>query len=492
MSAMQGLRFFLNSSSRRVLSLLGGLNGSPKHDHYSDFGWPETVTFEMLKNMWERNALGRAAVEAYIEKIWEDDPQLFEIEADHPETALEKNFRVWAEDLRLWSKMAEADRRGMVGDYAGLIIQVADGLQWNQPMGLVRGLQDVWNVIPVWEDELTVAEWNLDETSRRYGEPLTYTYQEQQRPEQKNVPPVKSVTIHHSRVLLWSSTGDLEGRSILRPGYNSMLDVEKVMGGGAEGFWKNARSSLTLNMDPNANLEKLARVLGVDIGGLGDKLNEVADDFSKGFDKALVTQGIEATPVSVAMPQPEEFQDGPMKMFAASVRIPIRVLIGNVTGERASTEDEKSWAKRCNGLRDRGKKPLIKAFLNRLEVCGALPKVNWFIDWPDLTEGTTEEKLDAALKLSEMNSKSVGTGEAAPFSANDIREAAGYEAEEDPEFDEGVEEVTPPVQIGPDGLPIAPVIPQPGSPPLGQQQPGGRQPPDPSGGQGLPKGPQGV
>jgi len=246
-------------------------------------------------------------------------------------------------------------------------------------------------------------------------------------------------------------------------------------------------------MDPNANLEKLARVLGVDIGGLGDKLNEVADDFSKGFDKALVTQGIEATPIQITMPQPEEFQDGPMKMFAASVRIPIRVLIGNVTGERASTEDEKSWAKRCNGLRDRGKIPLIKTLLNRFELCGALPKVNWFIDWPDLTEGTTEEKLTAAEKLANINSKSVGTGEAAPFSANDIREAAGYEAEEDVEFDEGVAPPAP-VAIDPDGLPVpGPGIePQPGGAPPGQQEPGGRQPPDPGGNPGFPKGPQGV
>lgn len=472
MTMHSAMRFFANSTALRLRHLLGGaVNGSPKHDHYSDFGWPEVVTFPMLKNMWERNALGRAAVEAYVEKIWEDDPELFEMEDAHDPTELETRFKTWAEDVRFWSKLAEADRRGLVGDYAAVILQVADNQDWNRPLGKVRGLEDIWNVIPVWEDELTVAEWDLDQQSRRYGEPLMYSYQEKQRDDAKNQPPVRSVQIHHSRVIIWSSTGDLEGRSILRPGYNSMLDVEKVMGGGAEGFWKNARSSMTLNMDPNANLQKLAQALGVAPEGLADKLNEVADDFAKGFDKALITQGIEATPIQIAMPQPEEFQDGPMKMFAASVRIPIRVLIGNITGERASTEDEKSWAKRCNGLRDRGRKPLIKSVLNRLEACGALPAgVNWFIDWPDLTEGTTAEKMEVAFKLAEMNNKAVGTGEPAPFSANEIREAAGYDAEEELDFEEGDGLTIPPAPAspdpGPDGQPIVPgVEPGPGGAP---------------------------
>lgn len=469
MTMHSAMRFFANSTALRLRHLLGGaVNGSPKHDHYADFGWPEVVTFPMLKNMWERNPLGRAAVEAYIEKIWEDDPELFEAEEAHDPTDNELAFKRWAEDIRFWSKLAEADRRGLVGDYSAVILQVADNLDWNRPMGKVRGLQDVWNVIPVWEDELTVAEWDLDQQSRRYGEPLMYSYQEKQRDEARNQAPVRSVQIHHSRVVIWSSTGDLEGRSILRPGYNSMLDVEKVMGGGAEGFWKNARSSLTLNLDANADLAKLARALGVDATGLPDKLNEIADDFSKGFDKALITQGMEATPISVTMPQPEEFQDGPMKMFAASVRIPIRVLIGNVTGERASTEDEKSWAKRCNGLRNRGRKPLIKVILNRLEACGALQAgTDWFIEWPDLTEGTTTEKMEVAFKLSEINNKAIGTGEPVPFSANEIREAAGYDVEEELDFEEGpgVTPPTAPVLEPGTGAPITPVEPQPGGAP---------------------------
>lgn len=439
------MRFLMNSTAARMRSALASvLGGSDKHDHYKDFGWPDDISFDMLKHMWGRNPLARAAVEVHIEKVWESDPELFEAEEAHDPTPLEKAFKVWAGDTRFWQKLAEADRRSMVGDYAAVILQVADGLEWNQPLGRIRGLQDVWDVIPVWQGELKVASWELDQTSRRYGEPLTYQYQEQPRREAENQPPVRQVVIHHSRVLVWSSTGDLNGRSLLRSVYNSLLDVEKVMGGGAEGFWKNARSSLVIDITSDANLDKLAKVLGTTPAELGDKLNEVSDDFSRGFDKALITQGMTVSPVSVSMPQPGEFQDGPLKMVATGVRTPMRVLLGNLTGERASTEDEMAWAKRCNGLRDREKKPLLRAVLNMLEMCGAIPAgVNWYIEWGDLTEGSLAEKLTNAALMADINTKMVGTGEMVPFSGNEIREAAGYDAEDEPEFDEGAPPIVP-------------------------------------------------
>lgn len=435
--------FLLNSLvSRMRASALGGqFGGGPKHNHYEDFGWPEEVTFQDLQLMFTRNGLAIAAIEGHIAKIWESDPELYEAEAAHLETPLEASFKRWAEDIRLWQKLAEADRRGMVGDYSGLILQVADNLNWDQPLGQVRGLEEVWDLIPVWEDELIPAAWDTDQKSRRYGRPTSYNYQEQPlRRAKGNAPQPRQLTLHHSRVVLWSSTGDLLGRSLLRPGYNALLDAEKVIGGGSEGFWKNARQSMSLDIDTNSDMGKLARALGVGIEELGAKLNDVVDDWAKGFDKALITQGIKPETFNITMPQPAEFQDGPIHMFAASVRMPVRVMIGNVTGERATTEDELAWSKRCNSLRTKEKIPLIKTFLNRLEACGALPRVDWYIEWGDLTEGTLTERLDTAAKMADINAKMLGTGDSLPFSSDEIREAAGYDADEEDDFDEGDEE----------------------------------------------------
>lgn len=459
-------------SRLRASFLSGQFGGGPKHDHYADFGWPTEVTFSDLQTIYTRNGLAQAAVEGHIAKVWETDPELFESEEAHDPTELEETFKRWAEDLRLWQKVSEADRRSMVGDYAGLILQVADNLNWEHPLGKVRGLEDIWDLIPAWEGELTPATWDTDTKSRRYGQPITYQYTEQPIRGRAGAPSPRNLVIHHSRVIIWSTTGDLLGRSILRAGYNALLDVEKVIGGGAEGFWKNARQSLSLDVDANANLAKLAQALGVGVEELGSKLNDIVDDWAKGFDKALITQGIKPQALNITMPQPEEFQDGPMKLFAASVRMPVRVMIGNVTGERATVEDEHAWAKRCNGLREKEKRPLIKTLLNRLEACGALPTVDWYIDWADLTSGTLSERLDVAAKMAEINSKALGTGDYVPFTSDEIREAAGYDVEEEgdgPDENDGQEgeegEAEPGTEPGaePDGEtdPTAPSNPAP-------------------------------
>lgn len=456
MTAHSPRNMFMNSLVSRLRQeyLSGQFGGGPKHNHYADFGWPEQVTFADLQVMFMRNGLAQAAVEGHIAKVWETDPELFEREPAHEPTKLETEFKRWAEDFRFWQKLAEADRRGMVGDYAGLILQVADNQEWNQPLGKVRGLQDVWDLIPAWEGELIPAEWDTNTKSKRYGQPITYQYNEQQVKGRQGAPSPRQLVIHHTRVILWSSTGDLLGRSLLRPGYNALLDVEKVIGGGAEGFWKNARQSLALDIDPNSSLTKLAQALGVGETELGAKLNDVVDDWARGFDKALMTQGIKAEALNITMPQPEEFQTGPMNMFAASVRMPVRVMIGNVTGERATVEDEIAWAKRCNGLRVKEKRPLIKMVLNRLESCNALPAgIDWFIDWADLTEGTASERLDLAFKMADINSKSLGSGDFAPFSSDEIREAAGYDVEEEDtggdENDETGDTTDPSARSGP-------------------------------------------
>lgn len=470
MTALPVHQFVYNSivSRLRAETLSGQFGGSPKHDHYSDFGWPSTVVFNDLKNMYERNGLAQAAVERYVSKVWETDPEIYEAEEAHEPTEAEDAFKAWAEDIRFWQKLAEADRRGMVGDYAGLIIQIADNLEWNQPLGRVRkGLEDVWDLIPVWEIELTPAEWDDNPRSRRYGQPVTYQYQEQRVRRVTGGPAPRSLTIHHSRVILWSSTGDLLGNSILRAGYNALLDHEKVVGGGAEGFWKNARQSMTLNVDPNSDLSKLARSLSVTEAELGTKINDLVDDWTKGFDKAFITQGIEPQAHNITMPQPAEFQEGPLQLFAASVQIPVRVLIGNVTGERATVEDEIAWSKRCNSLRSKQKRPLLKRVLNLLEECGAIDQRDWFIFWTDLTEGTTEQKLDTAMKMAEINAKSLGIGDLVPFSSNEVREAAGYdvESEDDGGDEREAEKPEPPPLALPDGTLVDPAA-DPGKQPV--------------------------
>lgn len=410
-------------------SQLAAVMGDQKHDHNHDFGFPDQINFEQLYSMWDRNSLATAGVSRIAETLWRDDPAITAGEKTHDETTQEKEIRTTFDDRRLWAKLADAYQRSLVGDYAGAILRIADGQPWDQPVGRAVGIKAVWDIIPAWESQLEVADWDQDPASPRYGLPSAYQFNEVSVSDGKDRGAVRSLRIHPDRVLIMSSAGDTFGRSVLRAGFNDLITYSKVIGAGGEGFWKAARSSMTLNIDKEARLQDLAEAMGVTLDKLPDKLDEVIADFVGGYDKAFMAQGITATPLGVTLPaNPEQYYNGPLQAFAASINCPSKILIGNQTGERASTEDVKSWSATCASRRSRELLPVLRDMLQRFERWGILPAGDWTITWSDLTEPTGADKLAGAKTMAEINAASLGLGDT-PFSAQEIREQAGFEAE---------------------------------------------------------------
>lgn len=431
---MNPVRLVVNNAQRSLQAMFPGYFGAPKHNHAADFGYPDQVTFPLAFDAYCRNPLARAAVNKTVGKTWEDQPYLQEFQrdgtegGDQGETKIEADIRQRFADLRVWQHLAECDRRGLVGAYSGLILRLADGRQFKEPVERVPGgLEGLVEVIPAWEGQLTVSQWDTDERSKTYGQPLMFQFAEsavgqQQQPRQ--------FEIHPDRLIIWSQDGTLNGRSALEPGYNALLDMEKIRGGGGEGFWKNAKSGLSLEIDKDAKVENIAQAMGVQPHDVVDKIDEQVEGFNKGFDKSLLLQGIKATPMQVNLPSPEHFFAVAAQSFAASFSIPMKVLIGSQTGERASTEDSEEWAKVNMARRTNQAIPSIMGFVNRLERFGILPAKDWFLSWTDLTESSMGEKIDRAVKMADVNQK---MGAELVFTGDDIRAAVGMEPLSDAE-----------------------------------------------------------
>lgn len=410
-------------------SALAAVMADQKHDHNHDFGFPDQIEFEQLYAMWDRNSLAQAMVSRIANTIWRDDP-VIQIGTDtHDETPDERTIRTTFDDRRLWSKLAEAHLRSLVGDYGGAILRIADGRNWRDPVGSAAGIKAVWDIIPAWESQLTVADWDQDPASQRYGMPAMYQFNEVSVRDGRSHGAVRSLSIHPDRVLIFSTTGDTFGRSVLRSAFNDLITYAKVIGSGGEGFWKAARSSMSLEVDPAARLADLAAAMGVGVDELPTKIDQVVADFVAGYDKSLMLQGIKPTTIGVTLPaNPEQYYNGPLQAAASSIDCPSKVLIGNQTGERASTEDSKSWHATCASRRSREVMPVLRDMLTRFERWGVLPAGDWSVQWSDLTEPTGADKLAGAKTMAEINAASVGLGDT-PFSAAEIREQAGFDAE---------------------------------------------------------------
>ena len=150
-------------------------------------------------------------------------------------------------------------------------------------------------------------------------------------------------------------------------------------------------------------------------------------NYLKGWSNYLMIKGVKPHFPNVALPNPEFYFKNNAQYFASSRGIPYRVLLGNETGERASTEDAREWAQTCMSRREEMIVPIIDNFIMRLQDWGAIDMGDWRTEWSDLTDSTAEEKAETASKMSSMNSQNVMSAQEKLFTSDEIREVMGYE-----------------------------------------------------------------
>lgn len=402
-------------------------SANAKHNLYFDFGYPsiEELKFEHFYRMWRRNGFASSLVSKTGGKTWQENPTLREEqEDDSEETTYEAEIRQHFESIRFWQKLRMADERGMVGKYSAVVFQLGDGLPYNQPVERVSGgVTGLVNIFPAWEGQLKPSSWDTDPDSPTYGMPTMYLFNENAvDPEEGQV---RSFTVHPDRVYIWSYDNTTWGESKLEPCYNALMDLEKIRGSGAEGFWKNAKSQPILQASPEVDFNQLAQMLGVQMDGLADALDEVVENWVRGFDQSMVLQGMEAKTLQVTLPQPEEFFNTALQEVAASWPIPQKILVGMQTGERASTEDAREWAQINMSRREGLVVPNVMGIIERLEAWGILDQRDWWLDWADLTAPTLEERLTIGEKMSKINQAMAASGELV-FTDDEIRAVADY------------------------------------------------------------------
>lgn len=391
-----------------------------RHSAWCEYGFPEQVTYENLYALYRRGGIAHGAVEKLVGKCWQTNPEIIEgddADESKDETAWEKNTKkVFTK--RLWRAFAEADRRRQVGRYAGILLHINDSRTWDQPVFRGKSLK---KVTIAWAGSITVSEWVTDQKSADYGQPKQWKYVESLPNGGTN-----QRFVHPDRVFI---LGDYSNDAIgfLEPGYNACVSLEKVEGGSGESFLKNAARQLNVNFEKEIDFNNLASLYGVSIDELQDKFNEVAGEMNRGNDVLMTTQGATVAPLVTAVADPSATYNVNLQTFAASVDIPVKVLVGMQTGERASTEDQKYFNARCQSRR--GDLSFeIEDFSDKLidlKIIDAVSEKT--VIWDDLNEQTGTEKLANAKTMAEINQTFQGSGENPAFSREEIRTAAGYE-----------------------------------------------------------------
>ncbi|MDU4245521.1 MAG: DUF1073 domain-containing protein, partial [Varibaculum cambriense] len=342
-----------------------------------------------LYKLYRRGGIAHGAVEKLVGKCWQSNPEIIEGEKSdeaRKETQWEsKTKQVFTN--RLWRAFLDADRRRLVGRYAGILFHIRDNKSWNLEPTKGRGLE---KVSIAWADSLKVSEWHDGLVSKNYGQPKMWQYTEI-LPNGSS----RSVDIHPGRVFI---LGDYSNDAIgfLEPAYNAFVSLEKVEGGSGESFLKNAARQLNVNFEKEIDFNNLASLYGVTVDELQEKFNEVAGEINRGNDVLMTTQGATVTPLVTTVADPTATYDVNLQTAAAGVDIPTRILVGNQQAERSSTEDQKYFNARCQSRR--GDLSFeIEDFCDKLIDLGIIDPIGQkTVIWDDLNAQTDSEKLDAA------------------------------------------------------------------------------------------------
>lgn len=429
------LRDLARAREATLSGLLGALdNKRPRA--WEQYGYPETVTFAALLQAYERGGAAKGAVHRLLDKCWQDCPRIKQPEADK-ETEWEKSVADVLRRVGAWRKLRDLDRRNMVGRYAAVIYRVSDGRALRDPLG--RG--ELVDIVPLYEDQIKVTDWDSDTASPGYGKPKMFQFQSRRITAKVDTQgaPVEWQDVHPSRVQILaegSATDDFfDGVPLLQAGFNHLIDLEKISGGSAEGYLKNSARTVVVKFDGNASVQQLAQKAGQALPSASDAaeaLNDKVKDLNRNVDSALLLKGGEASTLQTAVHDPAPSFEVAANLFAASVQIPFTILFGQQTGRLASDQDQADWNARCHSRRESELTPMIEQFVRRMQACGAIEAGEFEVEWEDLNAPSDADKLANAKAMAEISKTAAEAGITQPvFDANEIRGAADFEERAD-------------------------------------------------------------
>lgn len=443
-----------------TLAVFAGLDAK-RPTAWTQYGYKTDLTFADYRQAYERGGAGNGAVHKLLGRCWQARPRIKQPDADE-ETPWEASIKKALDAIKGWQKLAGFDRRNLIGRYAALIYRVADGQPLSEP--LVRG-QRLVDIVPLYEDQIRVTAWHSDPADAdNYGRPAMWQYKVRSPSSSgdRQGQPDEWADVHPSRVqvLAEGAEGDdfFDGVPLLRAGFNALVDIEKLSGGGAEAALKNSARTIVVKFDAQASPQVLTQ--NPDGSTSTKSVREVIESqtqaLNRNQDASMVLQGGEATTLQTQVADlSPQFQIA-ANLFAASVGIPSTILFGQQTGRLASDEDQKEMNARAAARQMDVLTPMLTEFVTRMQACGVFESGEFEIEWPDLGAPTDEQKIDKASKMATTNKTAFDGGATEPiFDANEIRKAAGYEERKDGAGDAFKEDTPPPepAQVDPAGKP---------------------------------------
>jgi len=175
--------------------------------------------------------------------------------------------------------------------------------------------------------------------------------------------------------------------------FNRLKDLEKLMGGSAEMFWRGARPGYQAVVDSDYNLSTETQA------GFQDQV----DEFENNLRRIMAMKGMKLESLTTQVSDPTAHVQIQLQMISAVTGIPIRVLTGSERGELASSQDRNSWFELIQERREEDAEiKIVRPFVDRCIEYGILPAPDsgpdagneYMVGWADLWSQSEKEKAE--------------------------------------------------------------------------------------------------
>jgi uncharacterized protein len=387
------LSLYSELTTRVAMASEMGFQYRGDRDVYQALGYPlqTTLKYDDFYNRYLRQEMAKAVIDRPVKASWKGELNIIE-NISKEDTAFETQWKELAERLKIKSVFIRADKLTGLGQFSVLLLglsDIADTIQFKLPVRKNNGLKLLY-VKPIGQKNVEILQFDQDVKSPRYGLPLLYKVMTRIRNNDTGYQDV-ALEVHYSRIVHLVEDileDEVYGTPRLEVVFNRLMDLEKIVGGDAEMFWRGARPGYTGKVDPDFEMTTAGMTA----------LREQIDEFEHNLRRILINEGVSYEALAQQIADPTSHVEIQIQMLSSVTGIPKRILMGSERGELSSAQDKQEWISFVTSRREEQNEPnILRPFIDRCIEIGVLSRPangKYIVVWDKLFSLSDKEKVE--------------------------------------------------------------------------------------------------
>lgn len=378
---------------------LSGTSYSGDRNITAALGYKTSLSFNDYLSRYFTQDIAKAIIDRPVKASWKGEIEVLE-NTKTKRTKFEKEWKKLYLRLKLKSIFMRADRLTGLGSYSVLLLGLDDIKTTKGFSNKVKKGAKLLYVKPFSELSATIDEWDEDEHSVRFGKPVYYKIRISSDSLQGHKPTANrnkrkeydsDLRVHYSRIVHLTEDileDEVHGLPRLQSVFYRLMDLEKLVGGSAEMYWRGARPGYTGNVKQDYEMTPEMR----------KDLNDQIKEFEHNLKRVLVNEGVDYKSLEQQIADPEAHVNVQIQMISAVTGIPKRILVGSERGELSSAQDKQEWISYVTSRREEQNEPgILRPFIDHLieyKIIPAPKSEEYMVVWDKLFSLSDKEKVE--------------------------------------------------------------------------------------------------